>query len=169
MAAEGFNQWNTSRPGRIFEHVGADLAFSTAVSVLAFSSAVYSPQARAKDVGLADFPFLVNCEVDGVHHAYYLSKIGADGAPPNRRWAEKGRETARERHSRNCGRRARHSTCNADPFPSSTCTPKSAERHLTRDRMEHIPEKIWPETPDGRPKPGTEDICQQKTMPRHSD
>lgn len=52
-------------------------------SVLALAlpllSAIFSSQAHAKDISFAAFPFLVNCEVSCVHHAYYLSKIGADG------------------------------------------------------------------------------------------
>jgi hypothetical protein len=46
---------------------------------LSLLSAIFSSQAYAKDISFAAFPFLVNCEVSGVHHAYYLSKIGADG------------------------------------------------------------------------------------------
>ena len=38
-----------------------------------------SPQARAKDLSFADFPFLVSCEVSGVVRAFYLSRIGEDG------------------------------------------------------------------------------------------
>ncbi|RCW77127.1 hypothetical protein [Phyllobacterium bourgognense] len=46
---------------------------------LSLLSTIFSPQALAKDISFTAFPFLVNCEVSGVHHAYYLSKIGADG------------------------------------------------------------------------------------------
>ena len=57
------------------------LVFSTSVLILtlSLSSAIFSFQAHAKDVSFVDFPFLVRCEVSGVHRAFYLSKIEADG------------------------------------------------------------------------------------------
>jgi hypothetical protein len=39
----------------------------------------YSPEARAQEGSFEDFPFLVRCELSGVIHAFYLSKIGRDG------------------------------------------------------------------------------------------
>jgi hypothetical protein len=46
---------------------------------LSLSSASLGSRALAKDVTFTDFPFLVRCEVSGVHRAFYLSKIDADG------------------------------------------------------------------------------------------
>ena len=40
---------------------------------------IYSPEAHAQEGSFEDFPFLVRCELSGVIHAYYLSKIGPDG------------------------------------------------------------------------------------------
>ena len=36
-------------------------------------------EARAADLSIAEFPFLLACEVGGVLHVYYLSRIGEDG------------------------------------------------------------------------------------------
>ena len=36
-------------------------------------------QARADVGAFDDFPFLIHCEASGIHHAFYLSKIGPDG------------------------------------------------------------------------------------------
>ena len=36
-------------------------------------------QARAVELSLADFPFLITCEAGGTQYAYYLSRIGPDG------------------------------------------------------------------------------------------
>jgi hypothetical protein len=36
-------------------------------------------EARAVEVSFADFPFLITCEAGGIHHAFYLSRIGQDG------------------------------------------------------------------------------------------
>ena len=33
----------------------------------------------AQELSFKDFPYLVVCEVQGVHHAYYFSKLGTDG------------------------------------------------------------------------------------------
>ena len=35
--------------------------------------------ARAAEVSFSAFPFMIACEVNGTHHAYYLSRIGQDG------------------------------------------------------------------------------------------
>jgi hypothetical protein len=50
-------------------------------ATIAHSSLVgmYSPEAHAQAGSFDDFPFLVRCELSGVIHAYYLSKIGPDG------------------------------------------------------------------------------------------
>ena len=52
------------------------IAFAGPLLLLA---AVANSDARAAEVSFADFPFLVACEVGGVQHAYYLSRIGRDG------------------------------------------------------------------------------------------
>jgi hypothetical protein len=36
-------------------------------------------EARAAEPTVADFPFLITCEVGGIQYAYYLSRIGQDG------------------------------------------------------------------------------------------
>ena len=40
---------------------------------------VFATPAFAQDISFKDFPYLVYCEFQGVHHAYYFSKLGADG------------------------------------------------------------------------------------------
>jgi hypothetical protein len=52
-----------------------------AVAVLALLQLAAIPisEARAVEVSFADFPFLITCEVGGIHHAFYLSRIGQDG------------------------------------------------------------------------------------------
>ena len=40
---------------------------------------LYGVGAHAQEGSFEDFPFLVRCELGGVIHAYYLSKIGPDG------------------------------------------------------------------------------------------
>ncbi|TCU17839.1 hypothetical protein EV130_11536 [Rhizobium azibense] len=42
------------------------------LSVCSYSEALASEP-------LEDFPFVVTCEYKGLHHAYYLSKLGPDG------------------------------------------------------------------------------------------
>ena len=49
-----------------------------AIASLQFA-AIHDFQAQAGEGSFDDFPFLVRCEVRGVHHAYYLSKIGPGG------------------------------------------------------------------------------------------
>ena len=51
-----------------------------AIAVLALFqfATLHGSEAYAQAV-LEEFPFLVDCEVGGVHHVYYLSKVGADG------------------------------------------------------------------------------------------
>ena len=39
-------------------------------------AAIANSDARAAEVSVADFPFLVTCDVGGVQHAYYLSRVG---------------------------------------------------------------------------------------------
>ena len=39
----------------------------------------YRTQAFAQDLSFKDFPYLVYCELQGIDHAYYFSKLGADG------------------------------------------------------------------------------------------
>lgn len=36
-------------------------------------------EARADEVSFTDFPFLITCEAAGIHHAFYLVRIGQDG------------------------------------------------------------------------------------------
>ena len=55
------------------------LVTRTAFAALALSQFAAIPQTLASEVSFADFPFLVNCELNGVLHAYYLSRIGSDG------------------------------------------------------------------------------------------
>ncbi len=43
-------------------------------------AALANSDARAAEVSFADFPFLIACEAGGTQHAYYLSRIGRDGA-----------------------------------------------------------------------------------------
>ena len=42
-------------------------------------AAIPIAEARAADLSFAEFPFLLACEVGGVQHVYYLSRIGEDG------------------------------------------------------------------------------------------
>jgi hypothetical protein len=42
-------------------------------------AAVPIVETRAADVSIAEFPFLLACDVGGVLHAYYLSRIDKDG------------------------------------------------------------------------------------------
>ena len=50
-----------------------------AVLTLLQLAAIPISEARAVEVSLADFPFLITCEAGGIHHAFYLSRIGQDG------------------------------------------------------------------------------------------
>lgn len=50
-----------------------------AAIVQSFLAGMYSPEAHAQEGSFKDFPFLVRCELSGVMHAYYLSRIGPDG------------------------------------------------------------------------------------------
>lgn len=52
------------------------MAFGVLVLHLA---AIPIAETRAADVSIADFPFLLSCEVGGALHAYYLSRIDKDG------------------------------------------------------------------------------------------
>ena len=51
----------------------------SAFTALALSQFTPFFQAHADNGSFADFPFLVHCEIGGVDHIYYLSKISADG------------------------------------------------------------------------------------------
>lgn len=42
-------------------------------------AAIPLSEARAVEVSFADFPFLITCEAAGIHHAFYLVRIGQDG------------------------------------------------------------------------------------------
>lgn len=57
------------------------LSTGAVLATLAQSSlaGMYSLEAHAQNGSFEDFPFLVRCELNGVIHAYYLSKIGPDG------------------------------------------------------------------------------------------
>jgi hypothetical protein len=37
------------------------------------------PVSEARAVEFTDFPFLITCEAAGIHHAFYLVRIGQDG------------------------------------------------------------------------------------------
>jgi hypothetical protein len=41
-------------------------------------AAIPISEARAVDASVADFPFLITCDIAGVRHAFYLSKISKD-------------------------------------------------------------------------------------------
>ncbi|WP_244621589.1 hypothetical protein [Neomesorhizobium albiziae] len=62
------------KPLRLFRGI---LLVAIAQSSLA---GMYSPSAYAQEASFEDFPVLVRCELSGVVHIYYLSKIGPDGA-----------------------------------------------------------------------------------------
>ena len=57
------------------------VAVRTAFAVIPLSqfAVIYNYQAHASEASFDDFPFMVHCEVKGVDHAFYLSKIGTDG------------------------------------------------------------------------------------------
>ena len=38
-----------------------------------------SASAHAHDFSFKDFPYLIYCESEGIAHAFYFSKLGADG------------------------------------------------------------------------------------------
>ena len=42
-------------------------------------AAIHNFPTHAAEVSVIDFPFLIDCEVGGIHQVYYLSKIGSDG------------------------------------------------------------------------------------------
>jgi len=42
-------------------------------------AAIPISEARAVDASVGDFPFLVTCDIAGVRHAFYLSRISKDG------------------------------------------------------------------------------------------
>ena len=50
-----------------------------AVLTLLQLAAISMSAARAVDVSFTDFPFLITCEAAGIHHAFYLVRIGQDG------------------------------------------------------------------------------------------
>jgi hypothetical protein len=53
---------------------------SPAIAIgLVLDATLFGMPLRAEDVTFSDFPFLVFCEDNGVHHAYYLSKLGPEG------------------------------------------------------------------------------------------
>lgn len=66
--------WNISKKIRLI-FAGTILAAITQLSL----AGMYSPKAYAKEGSFDDFPFLVHCELSGVIHVYYLSKIGPNG------------------------------------------------------------------------------------------
>ena len=49
---------------------------SAALPLLQFA-AISLSEARAAEI--SDFPFLITCEAGGIHHAFYLSRVGRDG------------------------------------------------------------------------------------------
>jgi hypothetical protein len=52
------------------------LALAAAV---ALGAVLPGTQVRAEGPTFRDFPFVVFCEYNGVHHAYYFSRLGTDG------------------------------------------------------------------------------------------
>lgn len=54
-----------------------------ALAVLAampfLSTTTGNAQSDAQEVPVADFPFLIYCAYEGIHHAYYFSRVGPDG------------------------------------------------------------------------------------------
>lgn len=49
-----------------------------AVALLQFAF-VISSKADAEGAAFKDFPFIIHCEYNEIHRAYYLSKVDADG------------------------------------------------------------------------------------------
>jgi len=49
-------------------------------TLIAFSCATqFNLETQAAEASFTDFPFMVHCENNGIHRAYYLAKVDGDG------------------------------------------------------------------------------------------
>jgi hypothetical protein len=66
--------WSQQFQTRVRRSVGKTIL---SAAMLLQIAAIPISEARAVEVG--EFPFLITCEAGGIHHAFYLVRIGQDG------------------------------------------------------------------------------------------
>ena len=70
----------THMPSKLYPRAKAlRLIGWAAFASLSLSPFMSLPGAEAAEASFIDFPFMVNCELNGVDRAYYLARIDTDG------------------------------------------------------------------------------------------